>query len=374
MPQLDWIFVLKVGLVFYAVLDLAILFFLRLGMKEKREYKLQSEIHGVSLIVCFKNEEENIRKYADRWLRQFGIREWEIILVNDGSTDKSAAIIEEKAKTTGVNYTLINIDQTEKQGNGKKYALLKGVEQAQYDHLVFTDADCQPASSYWMKKMSDMLGRNDLIIGISPYKYKKGFLNAWICWEALYTLTQYIGMAGWGRAYMGVGRNMAVKKDLFLKHNDFDSHYHIPSGDDDIFVNKAARSGVKVRVNFDREAYTYAEPVSSFGKYWKQKSRHNRSGKAYNRLDVFILGSIFLTPIAFYSLFGLAIGFKVDLFSCLLLLCVKECIQFFIFRSMTDFNWEKKNWGLSNLYRVLSLLLQLLTLVRNIVSPSKKWN
>lgn len=373
MPQIDWILIVEVCLYVFAGLDILILLFLRLGMREKRAYKLQKEVHGVSLIICFKNEEKNIQRYVDRWLRQFGVREWELIFVNDGSTDKSVEIINEKAKGLDVDYTIIDVNQNEKKGEGKKYALLEGVKVSKYDNLVFTDADCQPGSSYWMKKMSDMLGRHDLIIGVSPYKYYGGFLNAWICWEALYTLVQYVGLAGWGRAYMGVGRNLAVKKELFLKENHFDKHYHIPSGDDDIFVNKAVRSGVKPRVNFDREAFTYAEPVKSLGAYWRQKSRHNRSGKAYNWLDVLILGVIFLTPILFYTSLSFNIGLKADLFNCLLILLIKEVLQFFIFGSMTYFNWEKKNWSLSNLYRVLSLLLQLLTLIRNVISPSKKW-
>lgn len=344
-----------------------------MGLKEKRNYKIQCEIDGVSLVICFKNEAENIKKYADRWFRQFGVRNWELILVNDGSTDDSLFILKEKLKDVNVDYRIVQVDQEAKKGQGKKFALLQGVKASKYDNLVFTDADCQPASSYWMKKVSDLLGRNDLVIGISPYKYKKGFLNAWICFEAMYTILQYVGLAGWKRPYMGVGRNLAMKKELFLKYNDFESHYHIPSGDDDIVVNKIVRSGVKPRIAFDREAFTYAEPVKSFGAYWKQKSRHNRSGVAYNWLDVIILGVIYYVPVIFYSLLGLAIYFGLDLFHCLLLLLIKELVQFSIFRSMNYFNWEKKNWTLSNLYRVLSLLLQLLTLMKNVVSPSKRW-
>lgn len=373
MPQLDWILILEYALYVYFVLDILVVLFLRLGLKEKRNYKLQREVDGVSLVICFKNEAENIKKYADRWFRQFGVRNWELILVNDGSTDESLTILNEKLKDVNVDYTIINVNPEEKKGQGKKFALLQGVKASKYENLVFTDADCQPASSYWMKKVSDLLGRNDLVIGISPYRFNKGFLNAWICFEAMYTILQYVGLAGWKRPYMGVGRNLAMKKELFLKYNDFESHYHIPSGDDDIVVNKIVRSGVKPRIAFDREAFTYAEPVKSFGTYWKQKSRHNRSGVAYNWVDVLILGMIFYIPIIFYSLLGLAIYFKLDLFKCLGLLLVKEVIQFFIFKSMNYFNWGKKNWTLSNLFRVLSLLLQLLTLMKNVVSPSKKW-
>jgi biofilm PGA synthesis N-glycosyltransferase PgaC len=63
---------------------------------------------------------------------------------------------------------------------------------------------------------------------------------------------QYLGMAIRGIPYMGVGRNLAYRKDLFFRKKGFGAHNHIISGDDDLFVNANA-SGANTRVEFSIE-------------------------------------------------------------------------------------------------------------------------
>jgi len=93
-----------------------------------------------------------------------------------------------------------------------------------------------------------------------------------------------------GKAYMGVGRNMAYTKTLFFKNKGFANHYHILSGDDDLFVNEVADSR-NTAVVIDPEAFTYSTPKTSFAGWVRQKNRHISAGRLYKSSDKrFLLG------------------------------------------------------------------------------------
>jgi hypothetical protein len=88
--------------------------------------------------------------------------------------------------------------------------------------------------------------------------------------------------------YMGVGRNLAYKKSLFFKNKGFAAHMHIPSGDDDLFVNaNATKNNTAIRIN--KETHVWSEPKTSFGAYLRQKKRHFGAGKMYKSKHKFIL-------------------------------------------------------------------------------------
>ena len=79
---------------------------------------------------------------------------------------------------------------------------------------------------------------------------------------------------------MGVGRNLAYTKELFFKQNGFKSHYHINSGDDDLFVNEASNAtNTNVCVNAD--AITISKPKKTFKDWRIQKSRHLTTAPFY---------------------------------------------------------------------------------------------
>lgn len=80
----------------------------------------------------------------------------------------------------------------------------------------------------------------EIVLGYGAYIKAPGFLNKLIRFDTFTIALRYLSAGIKGKAYMGVGRNLAYKKPLFFKHKGFASHYHINSGDDDLFVNEAA--------------------------------------------------------------------------------------------------------------------------------------
>jgi hypothetical protein len=110
----------------------------------------------------------------------------------------------------------------------------------------------------------------------------------------------YLGFACAGMPYMGVGRNMAYRKSLFYKQNGFISHYRIQSGDDDLFINKAA-SGNNTRIEIQTDAHTNSTPKSSFDQWLRQKRRHLLTGGYYKPVHKIILGLFAITQVVFWA-------------------------------------------------------------------------
>jgi hypothetical protein len=138
------------------------------------------------------------------------------------------------------------------------------------------------------------------VLGYGRYEKRGGLLNALIRYETLFTAIQYLSLAIKGKPYMGVGRNLAYSKDLFFRNKGFASHYHIQTGDDDLFINEVADNKNTV-VEFSKESQTISVPETRFRDWFKQKQRHLNSGSLYNRSSKFRIGTELASRILFYS-------------------------------------------------------------------------
>src|SRR5690606_12086614 len=105
---------------------------------------------------------------------------------------------------------------------GKKYAITLGIKAAKYDWILLTDADCRPNTNQWINAISSrFVGDKDFVLAYSAYEQRAGFLNLFIRFETLFTAIQYIAYALAGNPYMGVGRNLAYRKAVFLENKGF---------------------------------------------------------------------------------------------------------------------------------------------------------
>jgi hypothetical protein len=187
--------------------------------------------------------------------------------------------------------------------NGKKYPLSIGIKEANHEVMLLTDADCVPASEHWVQKMQDAYnGDIEIVLGYGAYHKRPGLLNKLIRFETFHSAIQYLSFAMAGIPYMGVGRNLSYKKGLFFKQKGFSSINHIPGGDDDLFVNKAANRK-NVAVVIDKDAATLSIPKKTWGSWIKQKYRHYTTAKYYKPIHKFLLGLYTVTQFLFYPLF-----------------------------------------------------------------------
>lgn len=242
-------------------------------------------LNGISIIICARNAESQLRQFLPKILAQKDLL-FEVIVVNDHSIDNSEQIILD-FQNNYPNLHLINESDTELPG--KKKALSKGILAAKYEFLLLTDADCFPTTSLWAKSMANLFSEKDqVILGFSPYTREKSLINYFIRFETVYTATQYLSFALAGAPYMGVGRNLAYAKSLFLNNKGFENHLHLASGDDDLFVNQVANYK-NTKINLDSASFMYSIPKKSWKSYYYQKRRHLTTATSYRPVHQVLL-------------------------------------------------------------------------------------
>ena len=193
------------------------------------------------------------------------------------------------------NIRVINVERSQHMKFGKKLPLTLGIKGAKYEHLLFTDADCNPASNQWLKSMSSHFSeKHEIVLGYGPYKKKKGFLNKVIRFDTAWIAMNYFSFAKAKLPYMGIGRNMAYTKSVFNAVSGFKSHYALSSGDDDLFIQEAAKKG-NYTINLDPDSFCYSNPPKSWSSWMRQKSRHYTTTERYKVIKKLLLGIYPLT-------------------------------------------------------------------------------
>jgi biofilm PGA synthesis N-glycosyltransferase PgaC len=263
---------------------------------------LESQLNSpLSVIICAKNEVQNLKKNLSSILNQ-NYPNFEVIVVNDCSNDGTEWYLRDLSLDYK-NLKIVTINDHPRFKHGKKFAVTMGIKAAQNENLVFTDADCFPESEHWLSLMQrNFDNQTDIVLGYSPYEIKGGFLNKFIRFETFYTAINYLSYALRGIPYMGVGRNLAYKKSLFFKGKGFASHMHILSGDDDLFVNQNANN-FNTKIEIHPDSHMWSEPKKTIGSYFSQKLRHQGAGKAYKNRHKKMLTLNVFSGVLFYLLF-----------------------------------------------------------------------
>lgn len=275
-------------------------FFRRLAWYSAPE-KQQSQQHPVSVIICARDEAARLVTHLPGALVQTYPSTHEVIVVNHNSQDDTRFLLDEFKKTfKGLH--IVNLEHEAIGIPGKKYPLSMGIKEARYEIVLLTDADCIPASEFWMQKMQDGYDKGiEVVLGYGAYKRAPGVLNKIIRFDTFHTALQYLSYALAGQPYMGVGRNLSYKKDVFLRNKGFSAINHVPGGDDDLFINKVATRENSAIV-IDKDAFTLSDPKKNFGEWFRQKSRHYSTARYYKPRHKFLLGLYSISHTLFYPL------------------------------------------------------------------------
>lgn len=254
----------------------------------------------VSIIIAARNEHQNLKNYLPLILDQ-DYPDYEVIVVNDCSSDHSEFLLKEYEEKYP-KLKIVTVTEHPRFKTGKKFALTMGIKAAKNEHLLFTDADCEPATDRWLRRMANKFkGNTSIVLGYSPYKKTSGFLNLFIRFETVKTAINYLSAALNGEAYMGIGRNLAYTKTLFFSNKGFAAHMHVMSGDDDLFVNQNA-TPKNVDIELHKDAHTLSDSKETFAAYYRQKKRHMGVGKLYKSRDRRFLTFDALSGFFFYTL------------------------------------------------------------------------
>lgn len=289
--------------VFSAVVSIQIAYYLSFLFSfaiKKAETALKKNI-PISILICAKNEAENLKKNLPSVLSQ-DYSNFEVVLVNDSSSDKTLKVMK-SFEANHSNIKVVDVKSNETFWGNKKYALALGIKVSKYDALVFTDADCQPSSKQWLSHISSNFSdEKSIVLGYSAYaKQKFSFLNKLIRFETLMTALQYFSYANLRMPYMGVGRNLAYKKELFFNNSGFNNHMKLKSGDDDLFINEVANYG-NTAICFTSDSFTISEPKSTYKAWILQKRRHISTANFYKPKHKFFLGLFYISQLLFWVL------------------------------------------------------------------------
>ncbi len=322
---LHWQLILFLFFCFFSLLQIAyyVFIFSRLAYYSPAT-KQVTQAHPVSVIICARDEAGNLANNLPGALVQAYRYTHEVVVVNDNSFDDSKYVLEALRKTYK-QLQVVELTQEAKMIPGKKFPLSVGIKTAKHEILLLTDADCVPATENWIENMQGAYEEGtEIVLGYGAFHKKKGWLNKLVRWETFHSALQYFSYALAGLPYMGVGRNLSYKKSVFFRHKGFSAHNHIPGGDDDLFINKAATSS-NTRINIDKESYTLSKPAATWAQWYRQKTRHYTTSRMYKPLHKILLGTYSLTHFFYYPLFIITLFYRWDL--ALSIFCVRLMLQ-----------------------------------------------
>ena len=329
-----------------------------------------TESFPISIIVCAKNEAENLKNNIPHWLAQ-DYPNFELILIDDASSDDTREVIETFAKNHDNIHTVI-IENNETFWSNKKYSMTLGIKRAYNKRMLFTDADCRPATKDWIRLMTASLDKEkQLVLGYGAYEKRKGLLNALIRYETMMTAIQYFSYAEMGMPYMGVGRNLAYTSHLFYENRGFMSHMNVASGDDDLFVNEAATKENTV-LCFEPDAFTYSIPKQSFKEWFSQKRRHITTAVHYKSKHRILLGLYYISNLLFWILAAACLIFT-DWKIPLAIIIFRFLLQYIFVGNASKLLKEKSLLPYLPIFELFLVFLQLTIFISNKLAKPKRW-
>lgn len=310
--------------------QLLFILFFWIAFTRAKKSEGKTSFTGLSVIVCAHDEERNLKELIPLLLSQ-DYPAFEIVIVDDRSNDGTYDfLLDETRKNSKLR--MVRVQSTPEHINGKKYALTLGIKAAQNEWVVLTDADCRPTAQ-WLSAINKSVDEQvQFIIGASPYLKKHGLLNSFIRFESLITWIQFAGFALSRMPYMGLGRNLAYRKAMFLNNKGFNGFLKTTGGDDDLLVNKYG-SAENVKVMLGVESLVYSIPKSTWKDFFNQKIRHLAVGKKYKGKHQLVLG-LFMSSWIFTWFAGLFLLMSSMVWTALSALVLRTLLFTFALKTM----------------------------------------
>ena len=265
-----------------------------------RKGKLQGteEKAGISVIIVASDNEEQLEANLPRVLTQ-DYPDYEVIVVDDNSGDDTKELLERLGQQYPHLYSTFTSNSI-RYISHKKLALTLGIKAAKKEWVVFTDPDCYPTSDQWLARMArHFTDKTDVVVGYNNYEHKAGFANLCYVYDTLLHQLRMLGITLLGRGYMGIGRNMAYRKELFFRHKGYSQHLDLQRGEDDLFVNEYVPAS---RIAAEVSAEGSVRCTSANGYTWNadKLNRLFTQGKLHG-MNPYLLGAETLSRLLFYA-------------------------------------------------------------------------
>ncbi len=301
----------------------------------------QTEFIRVSVIVPVRCEEDKLTVLLKALLNQEYPNEYyEIIVVNDHSTDSTAKIAGKYCNKYN-NIALVNLPPHK---TGKKWAINAGVTNAQHPLVITTDADCA-MGPYWLREFSAFysLYKPALIAGPVLFTEENSLLEKFLQLELISLVSTSAGAINANLPVMCSGANLAFEKNAYLKVSE-NLQWCSPSGDDVFLLHALAGYGSR-GINFlkSRDAIVYTSSEKTIKGFlnqrvrWASKSRYYKQFSPLFTAFLVLSVNLALTVLVFFGIFNPQL-FKY--FAALTV--IKSAIDFTLLFSATKFFGKKK--------------------------------
>ena len=271
------------------------------AFEKKREERNidEAELPGISVIITSKNNSFELEKNLPYFLNQ-NYPVYEVIVVNSGSTDDTDVVL----KAAEQNYSQLYhtfIPAGSDEVNEKKLAITLGVKAAKYDIVLFSESYCRPTSNNWIREFGKEFTKGkDILLGYSRVVFTNRVrLGNFIRYDNLIHHLKFLSMSIAGKPFMGIGRNMAYKKELFFENKGLSSVLGIDGGEDDLYINRIS-SRKNTEVLLSRDSITETDSVDGFLTWRSIKSKYLYTKQFYKGPANFILGFETITKHLFY--------------------------------------------------------------------------
>ncbi len=213
----------------------------------------------VSIIIPAYNASATIERTLKALSVQDFTQDYEVIVVNDGSTDRTADVIRAFPHVKLI--TQENAGPASARNTGAKYA--KG------GLLCFTDADCVPHPD-WIALLEKDFHRSDIAVVCGSYGIAnpESPLSQGIHEEIMFR--HHVLMPDFPKVFGSY--NFCIKKDVFDSLGGFDTRYRSASGEDNDLSYRLIAAGHKIF--FERKALVDHYHTTSVVKYLKEQYRH----------------------------------------------------------------------------------------------------
>jgi poly-beta-1,6-N-acetyl-D-glucosamine synthase len=307
-------------------------------------------LNTFSIVIPFRNEEKNVRVLINNLsIISYPNSKYEIILVDDCSTDLSFSVLQEIIKSKNLsNFKLLKLVDNE----GKKAALTLGISSAKYEYIVTTDADCE-FNQNWLYAFDYYLQKDNqlkLIAGGVFFNDKLNYLSVSQSIEmaGLQSVTQF-GFKN-NKPSMCNGANLCFSKKVFFDVGGYSGFENIASGDDEFLMFKINKMfPYDTTYSNASEILVKTDAISDLSLFIEQRKRW--ASKIFYRKDMLILvQSVFL------YLFHLA--FIVLLFS-LVLQFNYLILSIVIFKFLAEYVFLNKSFKLYSEKKIFIYILSL---------------
>ncbi|MCF0215175.1 MAG: glycosyltransferase [Fibrobacteraceae bacterium] len=274
---------------------LLFLFFI-VGLAKTRRYKGVKATPSVSVVVPMRNEEQYALRTLQALAAQDYVGEWEVICVDDRSTDSTKEILE-KFAAEHPRFRVLSLAQNLPTiASPKKRALESAFKIAKNEVLLTIDADCIPKKSWITAMAGRFVGNISIVQGPKQNNGSRSMAHLFQKLETLgYTAMEAAGFS-LGNPLVASAACLAYKKELFFKAGGFGDLVNLSSGDDDMLIHKMMKiPNVDVCYNLDKDAVIETEPVNSWKALFNQRARWSSNGTNYESKAYVLLLTLIYT-------------------------------------------------------------------------------